>query len=235
MRIPAHFTLPIEVEGVQALVGRPAQDPAPHGESAQVPVAFCRLPVSLIIEATKNPGVANDVRSNAELVGAVLEGDRASFAELVRRYQRMVLATAWQALGDHHAAEDAAQEAFVAAYRKLGSLRDPARFGPWMLRIVRRTALRIAQRRRVKTEPLESAGEPPGPADADPLEEDLRRLLEAVTRLPDHERVVVMLRYMDGHSVAAIAEMTGRPLGTVTKQLSRAVARLKEALQEVQA
>jgi len=179
--------------------------------------------------------VANDVRSNAELVGAVLEGDRASFAELVRRYQRMVVATAWQALGDHHAAEDAAQEAFVAAYRKLGSLQDPSRFGPWVLQIVRRTALRIAGRRRLRTEPLESAGDPPGPADADPLDEDLQRLLEAVKRLPDHERVVVMLRYLDGHSVAAIAEMTGRPLGTVTKQLSRAVARLKEALEEVEA
>lgn len=188
-----------------------------------------------MIEAPKNPKVAKDVRSNAELVGAVLEGDRASFAELVRRYQRMVLAIAWQALGDHHAAEDAAQEAFVAAYRKLGSLRDPARFGPWMMKIVRRTALRIRERRRLRTEPLESAGDPPGPADADPLDEELQRLLEAVTRLPDHERVVVMLRYLDGHSVASIAEMTGRPLGTVTKQLSRAVARLKESLEEVEA
>jgi RNA polymerase sigma-70 factor (ECF subfamily) len=200
-----------------------------------VRVAFSALPVSLIIEAAKKPGVTNDVRSNAELVGAVLEGDRASFAELVRRYQRMVLAIAWQALGDHHAAEDAAQEAFVAAYRKLAALRDPARFGPWMMRIVRRTALRIRERRRPTTEPLESAGDPPSPVDADPLDEDLQRLLEAVTRLPDHERVVVMLRYLDGHSVAAIAEMTGRPLGTVTKQLSRAVARLRESLEEVEA
>ena len=165
----------------------------------------------------------------------MLEGDRASFAELVRRHQRTVVATAWQTLGDYHAAQDAAQEAFVAAYRKLGTLRDPSRFGPWVLTIVRRTALRIARRRRPRPEPLERAGDPPGPDEADPLDEDLQRLLEAVARLPDHERVVVVLRYLEGHSVASIAQMTGRPVGTVTKQLSRAVTRLKASLEEVEA
>ena len=179
-------------------------------------------------------GEPNVVRSNAELVAAVLEGDRTSFAELVGRHERMVVATAWQTLGDYHAAQDAAQEAFVAAYRKLGTLRDPARFGPWVLAIVRRSALRIAQRR-PSTEPLSTAGDPPGPMNADPLDEELQRLLEAVSQLPDHERVVVILRYLDGHSMASIAQMTGRPLGTVTKQLSRAVARLKASVVEVEA
>ena len=175
------------------------------------------------------------MRSNAELVTAVLEGDRPRFADLVRRHERMVVAAAWQMLGDYHAAQDAAQEAFVAAYRKLGTLRDRSRFGPWMLAIVRRTALRIVRRRRPATESLETAGDPPCPADADPLDEELQRLLEAISQLPDHERVVVILRYLDGHSVSSIAQMTGRPLGTVTKQLSRAVARLKASLVEVEA
>jgi RNA polymerase sigma-70 factor (ECF subfamily) len=104
-----------------------------------------------------------------------------------------------------------------------------------MLTIVRRTALRIARRRRPATEPLETAGDPPGPAEVDPLDEELQQLLEAVSRLPDHERVVVILRYVDGYSMASIVTMNGRPLGTVTKQLSRAVARLKASLVEVEA
>lgn len=56
---------------------------------------------------------------------------------------------------------------------------------------------------------------------------DAEDLLEAVARLPDHERVVVGLRYFDGHAVNDIAAITGRPVGTVTKQLSRAIKRLR--------
>ena len=52
-------------------------------------------------------------------------------------------------------------------------------------------------------------------------------LLTLVGRLPDHERVLVGLRFFDGHSLAEVATITGRPLGTVTKQLSRAIARLR--------
>ena len=54
-------------------------------------------------------------------------------------------------------------------------------------------------------------------------------LLRLVSRLPDRERVLVGLRYFDGHSMAEIAEIAGRPVGTVTKQLSRAIARLRAA------
>jgi len=59
-------------------------------------------------------------------------------------------------------------------------------------------------------------------------------LLAAVMRLPERERQVVTLRYFDGHSVQAVAEITGRPLGTVTRQLSRAYARLWERLKDLE-
>ncbi len=64
------------------------------------------------------------------------------------------------------------------------------------------------------------------------IDEPNRKLLDAVMRLPKHERVVIMLRYLDGHSVKTISEMTGRPIGTVTMQLSRAHVRLHEWLKE---
>jgi len=53
------------------------------------------------------------------------------------------------------------------------------------------------------------------------------RLLNLISRLPDHERVLIGLRFFDGQSVAEIAQITARPVGTVTKQLSRAIARLR--------
>ena len=180
-----------------------------------------------------SPGAARDVRSNAELIDAVLGGDSAPYAELVRRHQRLVLATAWQMLGDYHAAEDAAQEAFVAAYQNLGSLRDRSVFGAWVIKIVRREALRMAKRRSAAVQ-SEAFPDPPVADDSARLEEDVRYLLAAVARLPEHERVVVILHYLEGHSVQSIAEMTGRPLGTVTKQLSRAVGRLRQSLAEAE-
>ena len=173
------------------------------------------------------------MQSNAELIDAVLGGDPAPYAELVRRHQRLVLATAWQVLGDYHAAEDAAQETFVAAYKNLGGLRDPSLFGAWVLRIARREALRLARRR-------DTAGwsaslrDTPARDDAARIEEDVQLLLAAVAGLPEHERVVVIFHYVEGHSAQTIAEMTGRPLDTVTKQLSRAVGRLRHSLAEAE-
>ena len=86
------------------------------------------------------------MQSDCQLVSAVLEGDEAAFATLVGRYQRAARAVAFHRIGDHHAAEDAAQEAFVAAYKKLPTLRDGSLFGPWLLTIVRHQAQRIGRR-----------------------------------------------------------------------------------------
>ncbi|KPJ57820.1 MAG: hypothetical protein AMS16_00675 [Planctomycetes bacterium DG_58] len=64
------------------------------------------------------------------------------------------------------------------------------------------------------------------------MNEDALALLDRVMRLPEHERTVTMLHHFDGHSVQAVADMTGRPLGTVTKQLSRAYERLRRTIKE---
>src|SRR5687767_4966777 len=104
--------------------------------------------------------------SDADLVAAALAGRRSAFAELARRYERSVVAAALGALRDYHAAQDVAQDALLTAYRKLASLRDPAAFGPWLLRIADRAArrkARSARRQRGGASPLEAAGEVPAP------------------------------------------------------------------------
>ena len=170
--------------------------------------------------------------SDAELVRAARRGDREAFAALAVRYERAAWASAWRVLRDEHAARDAAQEAFLLAYRGLAGLRDPSRFGPWLLRIGRREAVRMARSRR-SAAPIEEAGDEPARADGwGGLSPESEELLAAVAALPDHERLVVVLRYIEGRPVAAIAAAIGRPVGTVTKRLSRAVGRLRLTLKE---
>lgn len=171
------------------------------------------------------------MQSDAELVTAVLAGDREAFAGLVERYERAVRATALALVRDHHVAQDIAQDTFLAAYAKLGTLRDGAAFGSWLLRIVRRRALE-AVRRQPRDRTLEAV-DTEAPAGSDGrLEDDSRRLLSAVMRLPEGERTLVMLHYFDGEKVADIAQASGRPVGTVTGLLSRARDRLRRWLKE---
>jgi RNA polymerase sigma-70 factor (ECF subfamily) len=176
------------------------------------------------------------MRSDAEIVQDVLEGDRGAFAALVTRHERAVWATAWRVLRDDHAAADAGQEAFLQAFHRLGGLRQPERFGVWLLRIARRESIRMARRRaRDPSRPLDEAdADPPSRRDRDPttgFSAVAEELLAAVARLPEHERVVVALHYLDGRPVAEIAGALGRPVGTITKQLSRAILRLKTKIQ----
>lgn len=171
--------------------------------------------------------------TDAELVKAVRAGDCAAFAELVGRYERAVWVRSWHVLRDFHAAQDATQDAFLEAFRRLGQLRRPESFGQWLMRIAEHESIRTSRRRsQAKTldeAECELAAEAPAPE----LAEEAARLLALVGGLPDHERAVVALRYFEGHPVAEIARITARPVGTVTKQLSRALERLKSILREV--
>jgi RNA polymerase sigma-70 factor, ECF subfamily len=174
------------------------------------------------------------MQADAEIVRAVLGGDRDAFAALVARHERAVWATAWRVLKDDHAAADAGQEAFLQAFHRLGDLRQPEHFAVWLLRIARRESIRLARRRaREPSRSLDQAGTD-APSDhnridatATRLSTDAEDVLTAVARLPEHERLVVVLHYLDGHSVVEVAAALGRPVGTVTKQLSRAIGRLR--------
>ena len=83
------------------------------------------------------------MQPDAEIVTAVLRGDRKVFASLVTRYERAVWATSWRVLRDDHAASDAAQEAFFQAFQRLGELRQPSLFGVWLLQIARRESMEM--------------------------------------------------------------------------------------------
>ncbi len=161
-----------------------------------------------------------------ELVKLAQSGDTTALAELVKRYQRASILTAYAVLGDFHASQDAAQEAFIIAWQKLDGLRNPASFGPWLLRIVRRRALRLLRQRKPGATQIEVIDLP----EKQPLDwlGKYRDVVEQIARLPEHERLIMVMRYVDGQSVKDIASFTDRPIGTVTKQLSRAIQRLRD-------
>lgn len=170
------------------------------------------------------------MRTDAELVRAVLDGEKQAFAVLVKRYEKSVRAVAMDVLGDHHLAADVSQEAFVKAFEHLGGLRRPRAFGSWLMKITRRCALRLAQKR--PNEVLLEKGIAGKIEDCDGrLSEDKQRLLSAIVKLPKAEKQVVMLRYFSGNTVNDVAGILDRGVGTVTKQLSRARLRLRTMLE----
>lgn len=167
--------------------------------------------------------------SDAELVARVRRGDVEAFGPLVQRYEKTLLAATIPHVRDIHAAEDVVQAAMLRAFQRLNTLRDDSKFGPWLMQIARRQMVDAVRARplpvTVGARDCETAALADGPRGDLWIENEY--LLDVVARLPDHERLLIGLRYFDGHAMAEIAEITGRPLGTVTKQLSRAIARLR--------
>jgi RNA polymerase sigma-70 factor, ECF subfamily len=173
---------------------------------------------------------SHSLQPDDHLIREVLAGRRDAYADLVRRYERHAHVAAWTILRDHQAAEDVTQESFVKAYYKLNALRTPGTFGAWLLTIVRRTAADYA---RSKKRLVFVPSLPDRPLLDLPDEDEAAFLLSALARIPDREQQVLLLRYFDGLAVADIAARLSRPVGTVTKQLSRAVAHLRERLKEI--
>ncbi len=170
--------------------------------------------------------------STEELVKAAKAGEVSAFSELVCRYEGTVTVTAWSVVRDFHAAQDVAQESFVIAYQKLDRLRDAKAFGPWVLTIVKREAL-LAKQKRSREASGAVALDETIPAQGGWWCE-FQEIVPLLAQLPEQERLVVSLRYLDGLSVRDVAEATGRPVGTVTKQLSRAVQRLRVLVSSVE-
>ncbi|MEO8228153.1 MAG: sigma-70 family RNA polymerase sigma factor [Chloroflexota bacterium] len=185
-------------------------------------------------------------------VEAVLGGDRDAFRVLVERESASVVRTCYRVLGDLHEAEDAAQEAFVIAYRSLAGWRGDGSFGAWLGRIAVRNAVRRAKARRTtaRIDPadpdrLMGSGASEGADRAglaalalgigrsnDPAVLSLRAeranaLRLAVARLDEPYRETVMLRFYGELSLAEIAAQTGRPIGTVKTHLFRGLAKLR--------
>jgi RNA polymerase sigma factor (sigma-70 family) len=174
-----------------------------------------------------------------ELIRRAKDGDVGAYEELVRRYQGIAVRTAYLAAGVAGDAEDAAQEAFVKAFRALRTFRDGAPFRPWLLRIVAneaRNRRRAARRRdrlalRLAAEhDRPSGGAAPSPEAAVLGAQEREALVQAMNAMREGDRLVLGYRFFLGLSEAETARVLGCAVGTVKSRQSRALRRLRDLL-----
>lgn len=157
-------------------------------------------------------------------------GDASAFNKLVRDFQDMAVAYAYTLLGDFHRAEDAAQDAFLSAYQKLSTLRDPAAFPGWFRAIVRSQCNRAVRRKRLTIVKIDEAGVPEVQAAPANDGDEMDEILAAVRGLPEVERSVVSLFYVSAYTHKEIADFLGLEVTTVQGRLRLARERLKERM-----
>lgn len=188
--------------------------------------------------------MANPV-PDAELVRRFKEGDRAAFAEIVRRYQDRVFAMCVRWMGDHQIAEEVAQDVFLALFRSLTQFRGDAQLSTWIYRVViNHCKNRRLYRRRRHTdqhEPLEGDAQEEAPArqipDGGPgtdaplhAAQAGSMLKEALQLLDDEQREIIVLREVQDLSYEEIADILELPKGTVKSRLHRARTELAAVL-----
>lgn len=175
--------------------------------------------------------------ADADVVESFLQGDPRAFGELVSRYDKRLLNFVYRTVGDRERAQDLVQETFVRVFRHLHRFDRSKKFSTWIYTIAGNLAKNELRNRSRSPLVLFQSIKAGWEADHRPLEwEDpklrpddlfrkrrLRELVEgAVDRLPEHHRVVFVLRELEGKSYEEIAEITGCNLGTVKSRLNRA-------------
>jgi RNA polymerase sigma factor (sigma-70 family) len=171
--------------------------------------------------------------SDAELVHAARRGDKRAFVEIVARHQAMVCGVALGILGDFAASEDAAQEAFLTAWRKFHALREPERLRPWLAQIARNAALGHLRRTRghdALEDALALADDSPAPDEAAANEEEAALVRESLAKLPETYRLPLILFYREGQSVRAVAEALGITEDAVKQRLARGREMLRDRM-----
>ena len=185
-----------------------------------------------------------DRADDVQLIRKILSGDDAAFGNLVEKYQKSVHALIWRKIGDYHYAEDIMQDAFLQAYDKLSTLKNPNQFAGWLYVIANRLCidwLRKQKRGQEQKRVMQSLEDTP----AEEIEESsythymseqceterterchalVKKLL---AKLPESERAVVTLFYLNEMSTKEIGAFMGVSVNTITSRLQRARKRLR--------
>ena len=176
------------------------------------------------------------MRDERELIRRAGQGDQEAFRQLVETYQAPAYRLALRMCGgDAALAEDAAQEAFLAAWRGLPRFRGDSRFSTWLYRLTTNAAidwLRREKRHRGMDDvtELELPDDGPGPQDQAEQAETQQTVRRALGQLSEEHRQVLLLRYMQELDYAEIAAALEISEGTVKSRISRAKMRLRELL-----
>ncbi|HZD55266.1 MAG TPA: sigma-70 family RNA polymerase sigma factor [Anaerolineales bacterium] len=223
-----------------------------HNGITGIESGWCARPIQAVnagwTDASRNSPANTWIKvcfmEESSLISAARRGDLESFNQLVLAYQDLVYHQAYRLLGERRAAEDAAQEAFVTVFRKLGSYRGGS-FKVWLLRIVTNRCydqLRWEKRHpAVSIDPVDSRGEEiespswlidPGETPESAVERtELRDTLQAyINQLPVYARTVLVLVDIQGLDYSEAAAVMGVSVGTVKSRLARARKRIRDCL-----
>ncbi len=222
--------------------GRKARLIPPTPSPAAPPVDTSSVDASSVASADPSPDRSGEATADAALIAraadATLPGSlrREAFGALVDRHADRVHDTLAKLLGDPHEASDAAQDAFLKAWRKLHTFRGDSSFRTWLTRIAlnaaasrRRTAARRGTRTGLSPAPREDV-RVAAPDAAALCDERDRAVRAAVAGLADDYRAVVVLKEFEELSYEEIATVVGVPVGTVRSRLHRGRAELKRRL-----
>jgi len=191
--------------------------------------------------------------SDGELVAQVLAGKRDAFDTLVGRYQRQAVAVSYRLLGNSHDALEVTQDAFLKAFASLSTLQKPEAFGGWLMRIVSNLSLNFRRGRKTRTQlPLDDLLGAAGGAQADTTgassdfaaqsgdpvrrlesEEMGRKLQEAMAKLPEKQRLAIVMFAVDGMPQKQVAEALQCSVEAVKWHVFQGRKKLKELLKDV--
>jgi RNA polymerase sigma-70 factor (ECF subfamily) len=168
-------------------------------------------------------------RREAALVREAQRGSADALEELFRRHWRRAHRAAFLVVGDGAAAEDIAQESFLAAIRALDRFDRRRPFGPWLHRITVNRAIDFSRARKLRAESALIAEAERAAPDVGEISDEL---VAALADLPPDHRAVVVLRYVLEYTPGEIGEMLGLPRGTVNSRLRRALDSLRPFVEE---
>ncbi|HEX9730192.1 MAG TPA: sigma-70 family RNA polymerase sigma factor [Gemmatimonadales bacterium] len=192
------------------------------------------------------PSTPVRTQTDSEVVAAYLAGDHMAFDRLVERYQRRLLNFVYRTIGDRERGEDLVQEVFIRVHRHLHRFDQTKKFSTWIYTIASNLAKNELRNRSRNPLVLFQTIKKHWEADHRPLQfEDshyrpddlfrkrhLRELVEwAVAQLPEHHRIVFVLRELEGKTYEEIAEITDCNLGTVKSRLNRARHRFAQVIE----
>ena len=176
--------------------------------------------------------------NDAQLIQRILQGDQEAFSPLVKKYQKGVHTLVWRKIGDFHIAQEITQDAFLNAYRKLRTLKNPNQFAGWLYVIASNLCRDWLRRSRLPMDSLDADNTSEvdkvsyskylaekQEADADETRREVVKKL--LRKLPESERTVMMLHYLGEMTIKAISEFLGVSQNTVKSRLSRARNRLR--------
>ncbi|SET77357.1 MULTISPECIES: RNA polymerase sigma factor [Stenotrophomonas] len=184
----------------------------------------------------EEPSAWSDDRA---LVGAIIDGSQAAFAQLVETHQRTCAHVIGRMVGDRDQVADLLQETFLAVFRQLHRFRFESSLRTWISRVAYTTALQHLRRRRLEAqwmvavevpEELGIGDEGPGPAELSEALQAGRQLGAALQRLSAPQRLIVGLHYLEDFDLAEIEQVTGLARGTIKSHLHRARQVLKQEL-----